>query len=410
MKTRLFRIILTAAGAVFVLAGAFAWIAHRTSSSSRQNSGWVQVTEGPFSLWSSYEGELAARNVVILSSRFNGPATLTQIAPEGSFVQPGDVLARFDSFQAEQDLARLDREYAIAEAEANTLERAVLPLETKELETVLLEARVNLGSEEQILADSASLLADGLVSEQENAGQSLKVEGLQARIALLEMKGRLTEEHVHPARLNEARAKLDAAARQRESLREQLTHCIAVAPSEGEVVHLLLPLGGEMRTVRVGDVLYRNQEFLCLPDPSDWIVRCYIPENELSRVRPGLPARIVPRAYPGTTLTGSVETVSAMAQTRPLAPGQRFFAVTLRVQDAPPAMKSGLTVQVSLLSRHIERTVTIPRGSVRWEPSGPACRVRTATGTEWRSVQVGSGNAAEYEVLSGLAPGEWIQL
>jgi multidrug resistance efflux pump len=370
---------------------------------------WVQVTEGPFSMWSTYEGELAARNVVILSSRFNGPATLTSIAPEGSRVRRGDPIARFDSFQAEQDLVRLEREVAIAEADARTLELAVLPLETREMQTALLEARVTLSAEKQIQADSLSLLADGLVSEQEDAAQRLKVEGIQARVDQLDMKRQLTLEHVHPARMNEARAKLDAARRQRDSMREQLTHCTVEAPVDGEVVHLMLPLGSEMRTARVGDVLYRNQEFLCIPDPTDWIVRCYVPEHELSRVRPGVPARVIPRAYPGTTITGTVETVSAMAQARPLVPGQRFFAVTLRVPSVPETMKSGLTVQVRLLSRQADHVLRIPRAAVRWGPDGPFCRVRTARGAEDRPVQVGFGNEAEFEVLSGLEPGDRVR-
>lgn len=370
---------------------------------------WVSVTEGSFEVWSAYEGELAARNVQILSSRFNGPATLTFIAPEGARVRKGEPVARFDGFQAEQDLVRLEREMAIAEADARTLELAALPLEIREMQTALLEARVGLSAEEQFLADSAGLLADGLISEQENESQRLKVEGLKSRVAQLEMKQRLTLDHVHPARLNEARAKLDAARRQRDSMREQLEHCVLEAPADGEVVHLALPIGGEMRTARVGDVLYRNQEFLCLPDASGWIVRCQVPEHELSRVRPGLPARVIPRAYPGTTIQGEVETVSAMAQARPLAPGQRSFSVTLRVRDVPDTMKSGLTVQVRLLSHQSAKSLLVPRSAVRWGTDGAFCRVRDGHGSSDRPVQVGFGNESEYEVLSGLKPGDRVQ-
>lgn len=396
-----------------VLGLAFAgWLSLRACSPAPRPDpapDWVPVTEGPFEVWSSYEGELAARHVQVLSSRFNGPATLTFLAPEGARVRKGDPVARFDGFQAEQDLVRLERELAIAEADARSLELAVLPLEIREMQTTLLEARVGLAAEEQFLSDSAGLLADGLISEQENESQRLKVEGLRSRVAQLEMKQRLTLDHVHPARLNEARAKLDAARRQRDSMREQLQHCVLVAPADGEVVHLALPIGGELRSARVGDVLYRNQEFLCIPDASGWVVRCHVPEHELSRVRPGLPARVVPRAYPDTTLEGEVETVSAMAQARPLAPGQRAFSVVLRVRDVPNTMKSGLTVQARLLSRQSANALRVPRTAVRWGPDGAHCRVRAGRGAEDRPVKVGFGNDAEYEVLSGLKPGDWVQ-
>ncbi|MDZ4199815.1 MAG: efflux RND transporter periplasmic adaptor subunit [Kiritimatiellia bacterium] len=392
-----------AMAAALLFAGVLRYSARRDG---RTSADWIEVTEGPFRLWTEVEGELAARHVASVASRVNGPATLTFLAPEGATVRSGDALARFDSFQIEQDLARLDREYAVAETELRMLERAQQPLERAEIETALLDARAVLQTEEQYLKDSADLMGDALVSEQEIAQQRMKVEGLRARVAQIEMRRRLMEEHLHPARLEEARAKLDTVSRQRESQREQFEQTRVRAPTDGEIVYLDLPFGGERRPARIGDVLYRNQEFICIPDPSEWIARCRVPEQDLSRIRPGMPAHLTLRAFPTLVLTGTVETIAAMGQTDARFSGRRFFPVTIRMTDVPPDLKSGLTSHIRLLTRTVERAVLIPRRAVHWEQGRPFCRLIDGTRTEDRALELGFGNERFFEVLSGVVPGD----
>lgn len=366
----------------------------------------LRIEETSFELWSRYEGRIAARRVETVSSRFNGGATIVELAAEGTRVRRGDRLVRFDSFQVENDLARLEREHAVAESELRNLENATLPLELRELETALIEARVNHGADAQYVEDSKDLVAEGLVSAREVERQQLKVEGLQSKIEQTELRLKLLKEHVHPARIEEARAKLDAASRQRALMQEQFAQCIVTSPCDGEVVHLPLAFGTEIRTARVGDTVFKNQEFLCIPDPSEWVVRCDVPEQELGRVAPGSPALLFPRAWPQMTLTGTVETVSAMAQSRAGDPAARCFPMTIRVLGAPAEMKSGLSVQAAVLSHRIDRTPVIPRAVVRWDGGAPYARVPSPGGPQRRSLRLGPGNERDFVVLEGLHAGE----
>ncbi len=70
----------------------------------------IVVSQGTLSVWSSYQGKLEARKVEIILSRFNGSATIVDLAPEGSQVSAGDMLVRFDSSQVERDLLKLERD------------------------------------------------------------------------------------------------------------------------------------------------------------------------------------------------------------------------------------------------------------------------------------------------------------
>lgn len=393
-----------------LLAATLFGIRNRNHASDPESGEWLPVTEGPFRLWTELEGELAARTVAPVYSRIHGPATLVFIIPEGAPVRKGDVVARFDAFQIEQELNRLDREVAVAETDRRMLEQAIIPLELADLDAAVFDARAAWQSEAAFLEDSVELREDGLVSAQEMEQHRMKVEGLRARAEQLEARRALTQEHLHPARIQEAAAKLEAALRQRESMREQRAFAVLKAPAEGEAVYVPLALGGERRTVRIGDTLFRNQEFLCIPDPSEWIARGNVPEQDLSRVRPGMPAQILPRAFPGLVLTGAVDRVSAMGHLDSRSPGRRVFPATLRVESVPPEMKSGLTVLIRMLSRDTPRAVLVPRRAVRWEEGKPFCRVRTGTGrSELRELKLGAGNEQAFEVLSGLSPGDWVE-
>ena len=365
------------------------------------------VEESALRVWTAYEGELAARRVVNISSRFNGPAVLTYLAPEGTAVKKGDIIVRFDSFQAENEMARLEREVAVAEAEGKSLENAILPLELRELDVAISEARYALSAARQSLADSLDLEKEGLVSAQEVERDRLQAGNAESKVQQLEEKSRLIREHVHPARLEESRAKRSAAVRQRDLMREQVAQCTVAAPCDGEVVYLPLMFGAELRPARVGDTVYKNQEFLSIPEPGAWIVRIFVPERELARVSPGMTARITPRAWPELSLPASVETVAAMSSTRGAA-GERFFACTLRVDEAPAELKSGLTVDVAVLSRDIERAKCIPRSAVEWREGRPYCRVQTPRGIEDRALTLGMANDQVFEVRSGVEAGERI--
>ena len=366
-----------------------------------------RVEEGPFQVWTAYEGELAARRVVNISSQFNGPAVLTHLAPEGSKVRAGDVIVRFDSFQAENELARLEREVAVAEAEGASLEHAVLPLELRELEIALAEAKYALGAARQSLADSLELEQEGLMSAQEVERDRLQAGHAESKVGQLEERIRLVRAHIHPARREESRAKRAAALRQRDLMREQVARCAVAAPCDGEVVHLPLLFGTELRPARVGDTVYKNQEFMSIPEPGAWVVRLFVPERELARVRPGLAARVMPRAWPELDLPGVVESVAAISSPRG-ASAERFFACSIRVEESPPELKSGLTADVAVRSQDVEKAVLLPRAAVNWRDGRPYGRVRTERGIEERALILGMANDRVFEVRSGLRAGEQV--
>lgn len=364
------------------------------------------VGTGPLAVWTVYPGKLEARRVETIMSKFNGSATIVELAPEGLPVAAGDLLVKFDSSQVERDLLKLQRDAQLARSDLERLERAELPLELRDLEAQRLEAQMSYEAERQYLEDSRVLLAEELVSEQEIEQQKLKVDQLQAQLEKLDQKIALTREFLHPAALERARATLASAEQELALAQRQLENCTVHAPADGVVVYRPLHVGGEFRTARVGDSLYKNQPFMIIPDMKDLVIEVQIPEAELARVDVGREVRVTPLSYPDLKLRGRVEAVGSMATTMMDRPGwQRYFRGVIGMQDVDPRLRSGMSVQAEILSYANEQAVLVPRAFVRMENNAPTVRLAQQP-TQPHPVRLGWADLRHFEVLDGLKPGD----
>ena len=371
-------------------------------------AGTAVVTRGSIRMAVPFQGELAARHVEMITVGVQGAAVLSELAPEGTRVAAGDLLARFDTAQIEQDLARLENDLVRAQQELESLEKAELPLELIEMESKRLEMQAEFEGEERFLASARGLQERGLMSDGEVEQLERKVAGLRTRCTQMDTRIELTRQHVHGARLAKARAALAAAERQRDFTARQLALCEVRAPVDGVATLVPLPIDGEYRTVHVGDTLYRNQTFLCLPDPSEHVVHGYAGESELPWLEPGNAVVAVPAAFPHVKLTGRVESVGGMAQTRPDYPSWRkFFPVLIALDPVSEPLPVGISVRAEILAGESDQALRLPREAVEWR--GNQAFVRKTSGEEVE-VQIGLADARFVEITSGLAEGEEVRL
>lgn len=366
------------------------------------------VTRGPLRVWSVYSGKLDARRVEVIMSKFQGLATIVEIAPEGQTVKAGDLLVRFDSSQVERDLVKLERDYQLAKTDLERLEKAEQPLELADLEARRSEAQAALEVEQQFLEDAAALLAEELIAPQEIDQQRRKVEQLRAALEKIEQRIALTRDFLHPAARERARATLAAAEQELALARQQWSNCTVYAPCDGVVVYRPLHVGGEFRAVRVGDGLYRNQPFMSVSDLREAVVEILVPEAELARVQPGCSAVISPISYPDVRLAGTVESVGSMAVAAVERPGwQRYFRAVIGLRESDPRLRSGMSVQAEILSYEKADALLVPRRFVRFE--GGEAFVRPG-GREAgrRRIRIGWGDLRHFEVVEGLEVGDRI--
>ncbi len=380
-------------------------------SVARPDAERAVISRGELTVQSVHDGVVESRRVVTISSRFQGAATLVELAEEGGTVAAGDVLARFDASEIRTRLMKLDKDLAIARSELDSLENARAPLRLKELELALAEARRQFDAEKDYLQDSQALRRDNMVTAQEVRQQQRKVDGLAAEVERSRLEYELTRDFLQPAELAKARTAVFAAEQSLAVAREQLEHSTVRAPADGVVVYKPLSLGNEFRRVRVGDTLYPNQPFMVLPDMDDLVAVIDVPEAELEQIREGAGAVLQPLAYPDLRLAGVVTHVGAIAQSVPGRPEwQKYFHVVIDVESVDTRVRPGMSVVARVIAYQSDDALLVPRRAVSFV--GDEARVRVVSGdvVESRSVTLDRANLAYFEVRDGLEAGEAVLL
>jgi multidrug efflux pump subunit AcrA (membrane-fusion protein) len=118
-----------------------------------------------------------------------------------------------------------------------------------------------------------------------------------------------------------------------------------------------------------------------------------------------------PLAYPDAALEARVSALGNAAQFVPGRPTwQRFFTLELALLAPDPRLRPGMSVEARVLGRQRDDAVLVPRVAVRWQSGQPTVTVVRALHDEPRPIRVGLADAANYEVLDGLAPGDEVRL
>jgi HlyD family secretion protein len=356
-----------------------------------------------FEVWTPFQGVLDSVQSESVASSISQPAALLMLAPEGALVQEGDVVAVFDTSSLEAGLATLERDLVLAETEALALLEAEIPLRRSRVNSELREARNALTQEQSIGQRMTELAEQGLISPGELSAYESRVQTLEDTVAGLQNQIRLNEEILFPSQIRQSEAREENARRQLAIVREQVAGGRVTAGQSGRVVYPPLHIGGEFRTAREGDTVFRNQEFMRISNMEQLVVRCEVPESRLSRVPPGAPVRAVPDAFPDLVLEGQVLSISSVAIQPAGRPSHmRTFTVNLLLNETDPRLRTGMNFRAFILSEQHAQVPVVPRAFVRFTDGEARVWLQ---GEGPRTVSIGGGNETHFRIGEGLEPG-----
>ena len=372
----------------------------------------VAISPKPFAPSLRLTGTVSARDSAAIRAprlRVRSQLTLTELAEAGTFVEPGAVVARFESRELEdrvddmrsnvvQALARLDREKAkiLVEREATRQQRDAAKAELDKATFDLRKAEVLSEIQAEILRNTAA--------EAEATWRQLDRE-LTLQEEVYRRRIRVEEIDVEDAKL-----KLERYAR-------DLDRMILRAPVGGLIV--LEPMykgGGQFQQAALGDQVYPGTVFLRVVDLSGLHVSASMNQVDSESVRVGMPARIHFDAYPGLTAEGRVSNVGAIAVTGGggfgASGGTGLFVKNIPVEidftTSDPRVIPDLSVSADVLRTEPRQALTVPLSAVEDSGGEPYVRVRAGNSWDRRAVELGERDAVEAVVLGGLRAGEEI--
>ncbi len=326
-----------------------------------------------------------------------------EAASELATVQSEVAEARSQRAQAQADLATharaLERVKELFEAGI----RSRAELEAQELEVTQDRARVTeaeaLVRQQQARVRQAETRA-GIAGQAVAREQRLARSGVLTRRELVQAQGA-----VDTARLEarQALADLQAARRAVQSARARLA-ALGATPGGGNTVTLTASIDGVIteRDAAVGETVDPDKTLFTLLNPSVVVVEGDVFEQDLPRVRAGVPARITTDAAPGKTFSGRVSYVGATVD-----PETRAARARIAIHNPGGVLRPGTFVRALLVTKARRGTVTVPDVAVQEDAGMKVVYVKTGDGAfERREVAVGESAGGRTEIKSGVEPGE----
>ena len=441
------RVLLALAVLVVLPALAYPLLPGRSHSAPEAAAIMLHKAErGPFFHDITERGELESANNVeirceVKAMGYTG-TTLLEIVPEGTVVQPGDILAKLDSSGLENDRTR--QMMAVANSEADyikartTHETAVLNKEEylqgkylelqKGVQGEVLVAKENLRRAEEYLAYSKKLKSKGFITGSQLEADAFAVQKAGYDVAAADKKLEALEiytlkkmEKSLDADIEAAEARLKAQQHSYEleqtklaDIENQIAKCVLRAPVAGQVVYANLTntWGGREVIIEAGATVRERQALIRLPDHTQMQVKAKISEGKVALVAVGQAATVRLDAFADREFPGVVEHINEYP-----APSNRFtssvkeYETQIRLIDPPPGIRPGLTAEVKI---HVEQEASVLQVPVQavleHGPKQYCVILDDESDLRAVEVQIGSTNDKFVVIKKGIAPGQEVLL
>jgi membrane fusion protein (multidrug efflux system) len=177
---------------------------------------------------------------------------------------------------------------------------------------------------------------------------------------------------------------------------------------------LAAPFAGQVADVKVvpGQFVRAGDELATIVDLDPIRVEVQVLESEVGFLGQGRKAQVTFAAFPGETVTGTIQTINPMVDQT-----TRTARVTVQVPNPARRILPGMYARVSLEARRFPDRVLVPRRAVLERDVDRRTLVFVYDGdsrggtAKWRYVHTGLGNATHVEIVDdpdvqGVQPGE----
>jgi HlyD family secretion protein len=404
------------------------------SAASTQTFETTSVHRGDVMATIEAEGNVESAHNVEITCQVNGGSTILWIVPDGTLVNAGDELVRFDSSAVEDLLSQqtivLGRATAAQIAAEHELAAARLALSeyvegtfaelNEEADVAIAQAEHNLTLSQRMLTANKRLMRLGYITPTQLEASEFSVEQAELRLDIARRTKTVLETYNRPKMTQELRSRVETAAAmvrsttaehdlaqsQLERYQRQLDACVVRAPHSGLAIHAN-DSGrsfGESLQIELGALVRQRQTVIWLPDLSTMQVRSLVHESSVTRVRPGQRAAVTVR---GHELPAVVTLVAN--QPAPMRRSQqhlKYFVVLAQIVEPSPGLRPGETADLTILLDYRPDVLCVPLQTIMKEGDGVFVWVADDGELEARRVELGTLGDDGAEVRDGLCGGE----
>ncbi|OGQ98659.1 MAG: efflux transporter periplasmic adaptor subunit [Deltaproteobacteria bacterium RIFOXYD12_FULL_55_16] len=251
------------------------------------------------------------------------------------------------------------------------------------------------------LIKKGDLLLRQNTSSEEAQLQAAEAEAALARLNFERLRLLVETNAVSRAAYDDAEAKVKQAIAQAETIRAAIAKKTIRAPFSGR-------LG--IRLVNLGQILKEGEPIVSLQSLDSIFINFMLPQQELARIRPGLPVRITCDALPGQTVTGRITALNPQADS-----ATRNVRVQATAANRGERLRPGMFATVAVALPGKNQVLAIPATAVLPAPYGDSVFVvaekkdektgRPALAVRQQFIRLGERRGDFVAVTSGLETG-----
>ncbi len=326
----------------------------------------AQVERGDISVTVLAAGAIEAKQLVSVGARVSGQIEELAVTL-GQNVKAGDVIARIDRQEQENDLLR--SKAALAQIDAQITAKSF-----------------GLRKAETTLARQTQLGAAELVSKEALENVAAEVEVLKAELAALAAQQ-------SSAQVNVAQSEL------------ALERATVTAPIDGTVVAIVVEQGQTVSAAQNAPTIVK------IANLDTMIVKAEISEADVVRVAAGQKASFTILGDPKARFDAVVRDVEpapqSLAESDTIASDKAiYYNGLLEVDNKDRKLRIGMTAQVSIVLDSVSGVLIVPAAAVTTDKDGATVQVMGMAGPSPSVVKTGLTDKVSVEILDGLSEGD----
>lgn len=329
-------------------------------------------------------------------------AKIIYLVPEGSTVETGDTLARFDNTEVTRRVEELEGRLISARAALEKLQ-ASQAAERNEMEAALADQRAALRL--------AEIAAENVQYEARVEQERSQLELQRAQLAVRQAESRLQAgASIAAAALAEQRVTIAQLQNQLAAEREAFANHVIVAPTTGLAVYGSTWSGNRLTKVKVGDQIYFGGIVLELPDLSQLRVLAAVNESRVNELQVGQPCDVRVDAFPDTLFHGSIARINVLGRDLPESDGVKVFDYEVALVGSDRRLRPGMTASVVTHVAALEGVLYVPIEAVHVDAQGTYVLRPRGRSVERVAVVTGRQNDTHVVLASGVAAGDRVAL
>jgi len=346
-------------------------------------------------------GELRAKNSVLVSApRIRENLKIVYLIPEGSYVNAGDVVVKFDPTEALTNLKDTESKLEIALSEREKVvanHKAEMTRSESDLKSAELSFELSKLNVEQMKFEAEIKQQEAKLNHQRNELSYIKAtQDLESK------------KIIHQSELSKVEIEAQQKRSDLERAKRALEMLTLTAPREGLVVYEIN--WGTGRKFTIGDSPWPGLTVVSLPDLSTMESMTYVNEVDVSRVHKGLEVLVKLDAFQDSTFKGKISSVASLGKNKERDSKIKVFEIIVEIESQSEILKPGMTTSNKIIINKISNVVFVPQEAIFEMEGKKIVYVRNGSGFDEHKIEVGEKSEDYIVITSGLKPGEEVAL